>query len=61
MAVSTKPVNSGPLGRRWIAFCDTCDVKLPGRFADREQAEQIGSIHENERHLARLARSAGAE
>jgi len=58
MTIVTKPVTSGPLGRRWIAICEICNVKLPGRYADRDQAEQIGSIHENERHLARINRQA---
>lgn len=54
MAISVMSVNAGPLGRRFIAICETCNTKLPGRYADREQAEQVGSAHENDRHLARL-------
>ena len=58
MAVTTKPINHGPLGRRWVAHCDVCKVNLPGRFADRDQAESVGSIHDNDRHLARITRAA---
>lgn len=54
VAVNVSSVNAGPLGRRWVAHCDVCKVKLPGRFADPEQAEQVASTHENERHLARI-------
>lgn len=49
-----KTVNVGPMGRRWVAHCDTCGVKLPGNHVERSLAEQVGSIHENERHLARI-------
>lgn len=54
-----KTVNVGPMGRRWIAVCDTCNVKLPGNHVERALAEQIGHVHDKERHLARLTGGAG--
>jgi hypothetical protein len=54
VAIEVKSVNAGPLGRRWVTYCDVCGVNLPGRHADREFAENLGSTHENERHLQRL-------
>lgn len=59
MAIVIKTVNVGPMGRRFTAHCDVCQVKLPGNHVDREVAESVGSVHENDRHLARLTREPG--